>query len=630
MCGIVGIIQKTPINPALLDRMTDSMEHRGPDDRGTAIFSEGEWHIGLGHRRLSILDLSPAGRQPMQIDNDYITYNGEVYNYLQLREELSQRRCQFKSDTDTEVVLQGFREFGQKWLERMNGMFALGFWQNQTLTLVRDRFGQKPLYYMPLAEGIAFASELKALLLHPECSSSIDFSALQHYLAYEYLPAPMSIIRGVFKLPQGHKLIWKNGEYEITCWWTPNFMPVLEKISEAEAVEEINLLFGAAVKRRLMSDVPLGVFLSGGIDSTSIAAELSGELSGGRQKTFSIGFTDRSFDESGYASMAAEIYRTEHFQKQLTPQNMLEVMPRIFDKLDEPYADSSIIPTWLLSQFTREHVTVALGGDGGDELFAGYDPMLAHRLARVYEKIPRWVHQKVIRSIAAKLPVSTRNMSFDFRLKQFLKGTHQPPGIRNQLWLGAFNPDEQKAVLSPEIYRENCNPYSLIPQEDEVLYPDLTAYILAMYQKFYLADDILVKIDRASMMVSLEARSPFLDVELTEFVNRLPSNFKLKGLTRKHILKKALIGKVPYKILHRPKKGFGVPLSAWFRNELSTQLQDVLAADTIRKEGIFSPDTVQSLINQHLSGKKDNRKQLWTLFVFQQWKERFLPQGGTL
>lgn len=494
--------------------------------------------------------------------------------------------------------------------------------------LSTSRYGQKPLYYWHTPKGIVFASELKSLIKYPNLKKEIDIHSLSRYLSYEYVPAPHSIFKDVKKLLPGHFLKWKDGNSRISAYWQINFNGAETNREPSVLVTEDQLvdLLKRSVERRLMSDVPLGVFLSGGIDSSSIVALMAELIPPEHIKTFSIGFEEKSFDESSYARNVARLFGTDHYEQILTPGKMIEILPEVWDFLDEPFADASIIPTYLLSKFTRQFVTVALGGDGGDELFAGYDPFLAHTAARYYEKIPNFVHKNFVDPIVRRLPVSTKNMSLDFKLKQFLKGIPYQPAIRNQVWLGSFTKKEQKNVFSPDISHmmNGFDPYGDIHDACQCMeFRDSIDEIIFLYSRFYLSDDILTKVDRASMATSLEVRSPYLDVEFAEFANNLPSRMKLKGLTRKYILKKSLKKILPKEILYRVKKGFGIPLTKWFKKELKPALLDVFSPSRINRDGLFNSVAIQTLLNDHFSGKKDNRKQIWTLFMFEMWKERF-------
>ncbi len=626
MCGITGYLSRDKFDIQLLKNMTDTLFHRGPDSSGYEMLKDGseKWCVGFGHRRLSILDLSDKGHQPMTTSDGrlWITFNGEIYNFAEIKSDLLNRGYVFDSMTDTEVILYGYREYGDEIFSRMNGMFALAIWDtvNSELTIARDRFGQKPLFYYHDERNFAFSSELKAIQSLDHLDFSIDINSIAQYFLFEYLPAPMTVYKSIHKLEQGHVLKWRDNKINIDRFWDVSFdKHDSAGISELEAEEKVIELLKESVKKRMLSDVPLGVFLSGGIDSSALVSLMSEIVPSRNIKTFSIGFKEASFDETTYADQVARLYRTDHHHKILSADKMLSILPDLLNKLDEPFADSSIIPTYLLSEFTREHVTVALGGDGGDELFAGYDPFLAHRFAEMYQLMPEAMHKFLYNFIIKKLPVSSKNLSFDFKLKQFSKGLYSDSVIRNQKWLGAFTDSELKGLFTSgaEESIDFTQPYSQVLQHKAQL-GDKSFWnnLLYQYQKLYLADDILVKIDRASMMHSLEARSPFLDHELAEFVNSLPFNFKMRRLTRKYVLKKSLESRLPENILYRKKKGFGIPLTAWIKDKLNDEISSTILDDSLYKSGIFNRKHVKQLFDDHIKGKVDNRKKLWAFYVF--------------
>ncbi|MGE5671977.1 MAG: asparagine synthase (glutamine-hydrolyzing), partial [Fibrobacterota bacterium] len=476
--------------------------------------------------------------------------------------------------------------------------------------------------------GFVFASELKALRHYPELSLSLDMRSLSLYLAYEYVPVPSSIYKNVYKLPPGPYLTYNgSADLSIRHYWNISFTSEpSKKFSEKETCARILDMLGSAVRKRLMSDVALGAFLSGGIDSSAVVALMCDTVDSRQVKTFSIGFEDKSFDESSYARSVANHFNTDHHEKIFTAQTMLDILPNVWNFLDEPFADASVLPTYMLSQFTRETVTVALGGDGGDELFAGYDPFLAHKLALLYKKVPSLLTKKLFEPLIALLPVSTNNMSLDFKLKQFIKGMNFPLSVRNQAWLGAFTPEQQQLLFSDQVRDEldSYDVYSLINNaRNGCEFRDWIDEITFMYERFYMGEDILTKVDRASMAVSLEVRTPFLDTEFSEYVNTLPGSLKLHGLTRKYILKKALEQKLPKEIIYRKKKGFGIPLTKWLREDLRPVLEETFSEERIRQDGLFNYHYIQQLLQEHFNGHRDNRKQLWTLLMFSKWKERW-------
>jgi asparagine synthase (glutamine-hydrolysing) len=624
MCGICGIVQlHGPIDQQVLRRMTAALRHRGPDDEGFYVSQDpGPAGVGLGFRRLSIIDLV-TGNQPISNEDGSIqlVFNGEIYNYGELRSELVSRGHRLATESDTEVIVHLYEDLGPRCFERLNGMFGLALWDARSgeLVLARDRFGKKPVYYADLGDGLLFASELKSLLEHPRCPTELDFDGLSRYLALEYVPTPYSIFAGVRKLAGGHLLRWRDGRVSIEQFWDLDIDPDEPHRPDAEYVDEFRELLRAAVRRRLVSDVPLGAFLSGGIDSSSVVAMMVDALPAGSVKTFSVGFEERSFDESLHARRVAAHFGTDHHEEVFTPGVLLDTLPTVVDWLDEPFGDASILPTYLLSRFTREHVTVALGGDGSDELLAGYPTFPADRLARLY-RIPRLLHSNVVAPLADRLPVSTANFSFDFKLKRFLRAAASHEDVRHPVWLGSFTPGEQAALLTEP-------PTDPFVEQRRVLRQggsDHLGRLIYLYAKTYLQDDILVKVDRASMACSLEVRAPFLDVELAEFLSRVPSRLKLHRFDTKYLLKRAMADHLPSGIATRAKKGFGIPVAAWFKGELREALQDELSPDRVRRQGLFEPAEVARLVSEHLSGRRDHRKALWTLFVFQLWHRHWL------
>ena len=606
--------------------MAQTLEHRGPDDEGlhVATYDDGT-AVGLGFRRLAIIDLE-TGNQPIPNEDGSlrVVLNGEIYNYRELRADLVGRGHRFATNSDTEVIVHLYEDFGPRCVERLNGMFAFALWdeRERRLLLARDRFGKKPLYYAEVDGSLLFGSELKALLEHPLCPHELDFASLSRYLALEYVPAPHAIFSGVRKLPGGHFLTWEHGRSRIERYWDLVFRPDPSPRSDDEYAEELRERLRAAVRRRLVSDVPLGAFLSGGIDSSSVVAMMAEALPADAVKTFSIGFAESSFDESAHARRVAEHFGTDHREHVFTPGDMADVLPTVADVLDEPLADASILPTYLLSRFTREHVTVALGGDGGDELLAGYPTFPADRAASLYV-VPRLLNDHVVRPLADLLPVSTDDFSFDFKLKRFLRGAASGEDVRHALWLGAFSPTEQKRLLAGaggDPYDEPRRLFAQAPSTDRV------ERLIYLYAKTYLEGDVLVKVDRASMACSLEVRAPFLDVELVEFLGRVPPRLKQHRLGTKLLLKRALAGMLPPGIASRQKKGFGIPVAEWLKGSLRELLQDELSTARIGDQGLFDTGVVERLVSEHMSGRRDHRKQLWTLLVFQLWHRRWVEQ----
>jgi asparagine synthase (glutamine-hydrolysing) len=614
MCGICGDVDLSGAPDAEgVRRAARALQHRGPDAEG--FFDEGP--ASLGHRRLSILDLK-SGDQPMTREGVTLVFNGEAYDFAELREELRGKGHPFTTRSDTEVVLRAYLEWGEHFAERVQGMFALALWDSRSrkLVLARDRLGKKPLYYFVRGARCIFGSELKALAAHGAAPREIDPDALVQYLACEYVPAPASIYRSIRKLPAAHVAVFDSSGLRVRRYWE---LPAPAEAAPEDAAAELVRLLDQAVAKRLVADVPVGVFLSGGIDSTSIAA-----LAARHKKplrTFSIGFVEESFDESPWASLAAERLGTEHSSQKFSGQDCLDLLPAAVAQLDEPFADPSVLPTLLLSRFTRQQVKVALAGDGGDELFAGYDPFLAHRPAALLARLPRPL-RALVEAAVARLPASSRNMSFDFRLKQFFRGLEAKPSLRHQAWIASFLPGEIAPLLKPELRARATEEVAFhqVLEDLSGLAPGSMDEALRFYLSRYLADDILVKADRASMAASLELRAPYLDTRVVEFAARLPWRMKVSLTRTKVLLKKALRGIVPDEILRRPKKGFGIPVAAWIRGPLRPLFEEMLSERALREGGVFEPQPVRELLQKHLAGRADLRKPLWTLLMFQLWQ----------
>jgi len=626
MCGLVGIVhfaKDEPVDRETLLDMREALAHRGPDDCGLHL----DGPVGLGHRRLSIIDLN-TGRQPMlnETGRVVVVYNGEIYNWPDLRRELERAGHCFATRSDTEVIVHAYETFGPDLVRHLSGMFAFALWDadRRRLLLARDRAGIKPLYYARTRRAFLFGSELKALLRHPAIERRIDRVALSQYLTFEYVPSPRTIFEGVWKLPPGHTLILENGSLTVRPYWDFQLEQSERESQRSEAayVEELRETLKEAVRRELISDVPVGVLLSGGIDSTGVASFMC-ELYPGRVQSFSIGFEDPSFDETRYARLAASHLGTEHHETTLTSQAMLDLAPRLAGLLDEPLGDSSIIPTYLLARFAREHVKVALGGDGGDELFGGYSTLQAHRLFAWYERLlPSAVREKIMPGLAERLPVSFDNISLDFKIRRFVSGHGFSQAMRHHVWLGSFAPPERARLLSDAQAEVETEANRIIEQHlgacqareplNRILYLDM---------KLYLEGDILVKVDRASMASSLEVRVPLLNPLLLDYSQRLPHAYKLKGLTTKYLLRRALADRVPAAILAREKKGFNMPVAKWLAGPLKPLALDMLSPERLRREGWFNPEVVGRLLREHTRRQRDHRKLLWTLLVFELWRD---------
>ena len=636
MCGICGLLcldGEYTVAEAMVRQMTAAQRHRGPDDVGYLC----EPGIGLGFCRLAIIDLTPAGHQPMPNEDGrvWLIFNGEIYNFQELVPFLAQVGHRFRSRSDSEVIIHAYEQWGPACLERFNGMFAFAIWDSRkrSVFIARDRLGVKPLYYWSNGTHFAFSSELKALLALPWMPRRLNLHALQTYLQYEYVSAPESIFYGIQKLPAGHFLqIRLDGSSQglLTADWQPQqywdvHFQTLESSERSidDYAQELRALLKAAVSRRLISDVPLGVFLSGVIDSSSIVALMT-EVSTKRPKTFSIGFEEKTFSELDYAQIVARRFDTEHHVEILKP-DANGLIQSIASILDEPFADASALPTYLVSRMTRQHVTVALAGDAGDELFAGYDWYRAQKLASVtVDRLPRSMRQQ-LGTLASHIPPTSRKKGLRNIGRRFLDGIVLPPDMQHARWQTFWQDDDlMQLLVIPEDERFGASNRQFLelfaasgsPQVlDQQQYADI---------KRYLPDDILFKVDRMSMAVSLETRGPFLDYTLVEFAARLPAPLRLHRWSGKYLLKRAMRDVLPEQILHRPKLGFNIPYKNWLRHELRGLLLDVLSPDHLRQQGLFQPQYVQKLIHEHLEGIRDHAHKLWQLLIFQLWAERYL------
>jgi len=608
--------------------MALALAHRGPD--GAGLFEAPG--VCLGHRRLAVID-PEGGAQPMVAAGRQVAVacNAELYDFRELRQELEREGQRFSTRSDTEVLLRGYLAWGDDVLERLGGLFSLAVWdgrppQGPRLLLARDRMGQKPLYWAPLAGGgLAFASELTALLEHPEVSPRIDPAALRRYLLHEYVPSPRSALASVHKLEPAFRLVWQpDRPIDLREYWRYCCGATSGHEEGPARPAELRPRLRRAVERRLVSDVPLGVFLSGGLDSSAVLAEAVELRDAGGLETFSIGFDDASFDESRHARAVAEHLGTRHRERILRPGDVLDLLPEVAGLLDEPLADASIVPTHLLARFAREHVTVALGGDGGDELFAGYPTFLAERAVPLWAALPGPV-RGVLRAAAGRVPVSTANFSAGLLARSFVRGADLPGLRRHQVWLGSFDPPGLERLLVSGLRPSDAG--------DDVM-ADLDAWqeahpqhrregrLGAFYARFYLADDVLTKVDRATMAVALEARAPFLDHHLVSWAARLPWSDKLRGRTTKWALRRAYAGVLPDAILRRPKKGFGIPLAAWLDGPLRPLVERLLDPGRLRREGLFRAEEVRRLVGEHRARRHDHHKPLWTLLAWQLWRER--------
>jgi len=615
MCGICGFTGAP--DPESLQAMTAALMHRGPDEGDT--WSSPDQRVHLGHRRLSILDIE-SGQQPMSSADGQLTivYNGEIYNAAELRLELEGKGHRFRTrHSDTEMLLYGYREWGSALLERLNGMwaFVLHDQQNHRLFASRDRFGEKPLYYTTQSGMFCFASELSALRKHPATPDAIARRSLRKLFAYAYIPSPHTILEGVHKLPAGHYLTYDLGSQAlaVTRYWQLKLEPFsrIPKHPEREWGEPLIELLRSAVRRRLVADVPVGLFLSGGLDSAALTALAID--SGDPIHTFNIGFEEPSFDESRYAQQVAKHCGAHHHSEVLSMADLPGLIPKALSSLDEPMGDGSLLPTYLLAAFAQRHVKVALSGDGSDELLGGYDPFKALGPASVYHRlIPRPIHT-AIQWLAARMPVSHRNMSFDFRIKRFLAGMNYGPKLWCPVWMSPLEPDELQELLAEpmaaeEIYEDAIRVWEETPGQG------LTDRVTLFYTNLYLQDDILTKVDRATMAVGLEARAPMLDIDLVNFIRQLPARFRLRGHQTKYLLKRALEPYLPQDIIHRGKHGFGMPIGAWIQQGL---------VDIGREgSGMLNSAFIQKRLGDHRANRRDDRLFLWNTLVFNHWNEK--------
>jgi len=628
MCGIAGWINlrktNTPDTESVLHSMCEQIVHRGPD-------SEGIWvddTVALGMRRLSVIDLK-TGDQPVFSEDKSVVamMNGELYNFREVRAELEKQGHKFTTRTDTEILPHLYQKYGDAMVEHLNGMFAFALWDTRAkkLLVARDRFGEKPLYYGVFDGKLIYASEPKAILAHPSVNAELDLQALRHYVSYDYVPAPMSIYKGISKLPAAHILTVENGEVRTRRYWNLKWNADANVRTEAAAANELRDLLSDAVRMRLVADVPLGILLSGGIDSSTVAA-FATQHATEKVKTFSIGFEEDSFDESKYARAVAKHLNTEHYEEKLSAEKAGDLISDIGSWLDEPLADGSLIPTVLLSQFVRRHVTVALGGDGGDELFAGYPMYYAHKVAAKYLAVPGFLRGGLIEPLVNALPVSTKNLSFDYKAKRFVAAANFDLVRRHHSWFGSFGLNAHERLFTADVLANSSGDIYAVADRllAETDAKDPIEQMQFLDMNLYLAEDILTKVDRAAMTVSLETRAPFLDPRVGQFAASIPLEFKLKGKSGKYILKEAMKDLLPHEILHRPKKGFGIPIAEWLKGRLNPLLHEMLDAKRLKEQGLFESAYVAKLIGEHETGSASHHKELWNLLVFQLWYDEFL------
>ena len=627
MCGIVGIVEQDltrPVAPADLERMVRTLVHRGPDDEGTITLPG----VALGMRRLAIVDLA-TGQQPIpnETGDIKVVANGEIYNFRDIQRELEQHGHRFRSrHSDIEVLVHAYEQWGEGFLARLRGMFALALWDGRTRTLIaaRDRAGEKPLYWTQTAEGLRLASEVKALLVRPEVPRELDPIALDQFLTYEYVLAPRTMLKGVHKLPPAHFLRYRDGDATVHRYWDAAAVP-LRAWTDGEAAEALSAALKRAVVSQLMADVPLGAFLSGGIDSSAIVALMS-EASSQQVNSFSIGFADGTYNELPYAREVAALFKTNHRERTASP-DLAGMFDRLVVHLDEPFADTSLFPTFSVSELAREHVKVVLSGDGGDELFGGYDAYQAQALAAKLG----WMGDALmpaLAGVASALPPTEKKKGLVNKVKRFSEGAATAPAdlghYRWMVYLGArekarlYQAGLRDALGANDVYapvREALGRFSQDDVLNRQLYADLS---------LYLADDILVKVDRMSMATSLETRAPFLDGDVMELAFSMPGHLKIRNGERKWILKQAMKDVLPASILNRRKEGFSIPMKNWLRRELQPLMRELLSRDRLARRGLFEPAAVTALMDEHTSGKQNHAHTLFPLMVFERWADAHL------
>ena len=624
MCGIAGFTRLSrAVDRGVARRITEALYHRGPDQQGVFEGSEAT----LCAVRLKIIDLT-GGDQPFLSDDGdtAVAFNGEIYNHREIRAELEELGHRFHSHCDTETVLRAFLEWDTECFSRMRGMFAVALWteSRKRLVLVRDRMGIKPLYYHRRGDDICFGSELKAILEHPDVPRQLDLEALDSYLSVNYVPGEGTLIEGVRKLPPGHFLEWRHGELWIAPWWK---IPANEKRqwSLEGAKEELDWLLRDSIREHLVSDVPLGVWASGGIDSSTIL-HYAATGSATRLKTFSVSFAGRSFDESPYFREIARIYGTDHHEFDLNPDVELQSAIEDFAYYsDEPSADAGALPVWYLSRMSRRHVTVALSGEGADELFGGYVTYQADRLTRPFRLVPGALRRLMLKGFERYMPVSDEKIGLEYKLKRWIEGSWLHPDEAHFFWNGAFSNQQRRRILPGG----DGNGLRRLVERLGIEHRGVIDRYLLVDQAYYLPDDILYKTDRMSMAHSLEVRPPFLDHRIVEFAASLPQNMKIRGLTQKFILKELMRGRLPESVLKRKKTGFDIPAHDWFRGVLRPLLMDTLTPEAIAATGIFDARAIQSLIADHMERRVNAGFHLWgllTLFLWmKRWKVEVVP-----
>lgn len=627
MCGICGIVSSSPDRPvdqsALAD-MCQLLYHRGPDDEGIYIDN----YAGLGIRRLSIIDLV-TGHQPMCNEDGtiWLVFNGEIYNYRELRIQLEKKGHVFKSRSDSEVIVHAYEEFGDAFVHQFNGMFAFGLWDatQKRFLLARDRLGIKPLYYSASRDRVVFGSELKAVISHSSVPRDIDHEALDLFLSLEYVPGPRTIVKNVHKLPPGHLLTFRDGNITIKQYWDVELRGKSRRAQDY--IEELSELVQDSVRLRLVSDVPVGCFLSGGIDSSTIVAYMTAGSSD-PVKAFSIGFHDETYDERSYARKAAAHFGVEHHVEIIRP-DIVALTNQLIGHLDEPLSDFSIFPAYLVSKLAKQYVKVILSGDGGDELFAGYDTYIAQQLDGMYSRLPTYLRRRTIPGVMALVPPQPAKKGFINRTKRFVEGAALANSLQHTRWMIFLSPLDRAALYQPWLQAELNGSTAVSMLESHFgRVAQLEALTQQQYVdlKTYLVDNILTKVDRMSMAASIEVRVPFLDHRIVEFALNLPNSMKLKRLQTKVALRQLASNRVPEEILNKPKQGFSIPLKHWLRGPLQPMMTDLLSQENLRNRGYFEPQVVAKWVQEHLDARVNHSHRLWALMVFELWQQQVLDK----
>jgi asparagine synthase (glutamine-hydrolysing) len=618
---------KNPAQPndeTLIRRMTDTMAHRGPNDSGV-------WQdprVSLGHRRLSVIDLSPAGHQPMTNEDGAVilSYNGEVYNIMELREQFKlDDNHQFRSKTDSEVLIHLYEELGLDMAEHLIGMFAIAIWDTRTqeLHMFRDRYGIKPFFYQKDDEAFRFGSEIKAIIADERVTRRPSMQALHDMLTFNYVPGTQTAFEGIHEIPPGHVMTLKaDGEISQRRYWDLHFKED-HSITEEEAIEKSFELMNTAMKRRLIADVPIGVFLSGGLDSSTIVA-LMAQHTDEPIHTYSVGFEDQSFNELPFARIVAEEFNTVHREVMVSADKVRAMLPKYLSYIDEPYGDGSAIPTYYVSELAKDEVVVVLSGEGGDETFAGYDTYKAFEVSQWFSKVPGFVRNGMIKPFANALPVSDKKLSFEFKLKRFLGGQDLPPEEAHLWWRIVLGEEEKLALYTDDARDQMALQPSVRHFRDAFAHAgaDKTlSGLMYLDSTIFMPDDLMIKNDRMTMAHSLEARVPFTDPELTGYLATVPTKFKMKGGKKKHLMREAMRPYLPESILNKKKVGLEMPYSRWLKDELNDLMMDYLGPENLKRTRIFKPEGIQTMIDEHVGGRRDNGRPLWGLLNFMMWHE---------